>query len=165
MRFFKLDTRKKLTASWLKGAWRKIVLTIHPDKGGNHDDYVEAQNEYESLLNRVGTPFHAVDDSPEAYSTFEIFLASIHPRVRDQFIKAFDIAGGAVEVCGWWLWVTMPHDSIMGDELQDIGFKWACKKERYYWAGIPKMSKSTYSMNQIREAFGSKQVEQEQITA
>jgi curved DNA-binding protein CbpA len=165
MKFFNLDTHKRLTANWLKGAWRKIVLTVHPDKGGSHEDYVTAQNEYEELLNRVGTPFHAVDDSPESYSSFDIFLASIHPRVRDQFIRAFDIAGSSVEVCGWWLWSTIPQDCIISDDLEEIGFKWASKKRKYYWAGIPKMSKKNYTMKQIRDVFGSKKLEQEQITA
>ena len=79
LKYFTLKQGKKLTANWLKGAWRKIVLTVHPDKGGNHDDYVEAQNEYDYLLARVGATFTAHDDSPEnpEFNSFDDFLASI----------------------------------------------------------------------------------------
>ena len=165
MNFFKLDPKKSLTANWLKGAWRKIVLTVHPDKGGKHEDYIEAQNEYEQLLQRVGSPFTAVSDSPEAYSSFDIFLASISPRVRDKFVQSYPIAGEGVEVCGWWIWIKVEQYSEIGKKLYRIGYKWAPKKQEYYWAGIPKMSRRTYTKSEIQNCFGSKKLEQDKIEA
>lgn len=104
---------EKLTADLLKNLWRKVCVKVHPDKGGTHESYLEAQAEYQYLLAHVGATFTAASDSPEAYADFREFLANISPAVRSAVAAAGAIDGiRLIEITGYWVWVSIGREQV-----------------------------------------------------
>jgi curved DNA-binding protein CbpA len=160
-----------LTAQKLKGMWRKLVVKIHPDKGGSEEQFKEAQNEYEYLLNRVNAGFTAVSDSPESFESWEQFMASISPIVREAFEKVYSIPNVTdIEVCGWWIWVGLDYKKVdpRREALKAINvsgkkFKFSGKKKRWYWAGIASRNTGkAFTMDEIRDYYGSQRLKKEE---
>lgn len=69
--------------------------------------------------------------------------------------------GITVEVCGTWLWVT-GNTKVNKEALKACGFRYAAKKKSWYKApeGTKHFKgKKTWTMAQIRDAYGSHVVE------
>ena len=65
------------------------------------------------------------------------------------------------EICGLWLWVKFT--SKPGDDtrttLKSNGFRWARRKEKWYYAGAPSRGKKSMSMQYIRTKYGSEDLD------
>jgi hypothetical protein len=162
MKYFKLKSNAKITEEDLKKQWRKIVLLVHPDKeGGTHEKYLDAQAEYQKLLNYTTADFSALQDSPESYNSFDDFLSNIHRAVREKYLQAYPIASVNIEICFLWMYVSCEQNSSMGEQLKSIGFFWGKEKEMYCW-GATKSIGSHWNMDKIRDTFGSMTFESDQ---
>lgn len=135
--------RYTLTSDLLKNLWRKVCVKVHPDKGGSHEQYLEAQNEYESLLKCVGATFTAKSDSPEAYADFTEFLSNISPFVRDVVRAVGQIEGiRLIEITGYWVWVTLDKSQVAErTALKEINvdgkkFTFHGKHVKWVWKGV-----------------------------
>jgi hypothetical protein len=163
LKYFNIYDMSKLTEALLKKLWRRVVLDVHPDKGGNHEKYLEAQAEYDYLLKHIGQPFYAREDSPEAYDNFDMFMASINPMVREAYLATINIVPtNRVEICSMWLWVTLEKSeverrkSLKELEINGKKYRFNGKKNKWSWAGCPKLTHRNHTMREIREYFGSK---------
>ena len=77
--------------------------------------------------------------------------------------KIINFANINIEIVGCWLWVdgdTYPYRN----DLKEIGFKWASEKKKWYFHTDPfrKRSKRKLSMDDIRNLYGSTEVQTEQ---
>ena len=163
-----------LTSDLLKNLWRKVCVKVHPDKGGSHEAYLEAQNEYETLLKFVKAGFTAKEDSPEAYNDFTEFLANISPFVRD-VVKAVGAIEDIklIEITGYWVWVTLDRTQVaQRNELKDIKvdgkkFTWHRKHVKWVWKGIPASGRVKMDWEQKKSYWGYdsyKKEEEKQVT-
>jgi hypothetical protein len=158
-----INFERGLTVDYLKSVWRKIAVVLHPDKGGNEETFKQAQNEYESLLQYVKAGFTAVSDSPEAYGSFNEFLAGIAPHVAECFKAVYNIPGiKDIEICGRWIWVHLNYNQVNERtalkmiNVNGIPFKYSKTKIMWYWAGATSHALRNYSMEEIRNLYGSK---------
>jgi len=132
-----------LTAQLLKNLWRKVCVKVHPDKGGTHEQYLEAQDEYQSLLQYVGATFTATQDSPESYSDFTEFLSNISSFVRD-IVKAVGTIEGIrlIEITGYWVWVTLDYSQVKERTalkqilIDNKKFVFHGKHKKWVWKGV-----------------------------
>ena len=63
------------------------------------------------------------------------------------------------ELCGAWLWVERnPDTKTVKEQLKAAGFRWACKKEQWYFPGIPASGRGV-PMDYIRSKYGSVELE------
>ena len=66
------------------------------------------------------------------------------------------------EVCGLWLWVKFPTKP--GDEtrttLKTAGFRWARRKEKWYFAAVKAGGRRAMPMEYIRTKYGSTDLEE-----
>ena len=160
-KYFDIKDGSKLTEDLLKLLWRKIVIKLHPDKGGSEEDFKQAQNEYESLLQQVGAGFTAKFDSPDNYDNWEDFLADVSPTVKECLIRTREAGAKDLEICGRWIWVTLAKSEIETREKLkaiDVDGKKYCfsgKKKMWYWAGVKCRSRKNHSMDYIRGMYGS----------
>lgn len=149
------------TAEELKKSYREWAKKLHPDLGGNAEEFKAMQNEYEKLWERLknvhqnakGETYTKTSDTTT--ETPQEFIHIINTLIR--------LRGIEVEICGSWIWIsgdTRTHKEI----LKQLGFKWAHKKKAWYYHKdkFRKKSHEELTMDEIRDMFGSKKYEQEQ---
>jgi len=170
MKYFEIDTGKKITEDFLKGQWRKIAVRVHPDKNGTHEAYIEAQDEYDSLLKQIGSTFTAKEDSVEHYGSFESFYANISPVIKEAYEQTAEIVPtDSIEVCGQWIWVDLDKDDVdTRTKLKEIDidgkkYRFARKKLKWYFAGKRSFNRGTWNMNEIRVYHGSQKFQQKAL--
>ena len=54
MKFLKI--KSSTTKADLKQQYRLAAQKYHPDKGGNHDDFLKLQEEYEKAIAKISAP-------------------------------------------------------------------------------------------------------------
>jgi curved DNA-binding protein CbpA len=109
-----------------------------------------------------------------AYETLKDFSGRIesneHETVNTHYGEEINEALNAImglnleiEICGSWVWVsgnTKPHK----EKLKEADFKWSSKKIRWYFrpADYKPRPHQAWSMEKIKEVYGSKIVKNEQ---
>jgi hypothetical protein len=59
------------SAEELRKMYRELVITMHPDKGGNAEEFAEMQNEYDNIKKQYeGSTSKAGRGSPESLPCF-----------------------------------------------------------------------------------------------
>jgi hypothetical protein len=141
----------------VKKSYRIKCKEFHPDLNPNGEEMMKAINAaYERLLD-CRFPI-IIKEGQEIKTDFSKVLEEI-------LVKIKHIPGIEIEVCGSWIWVsgnTKPYK----DQLKEAGFKWASKKQNWFYAASPGGAKKGrgWSMGKIRDIYGSQQVEKEERT-
>lgn len=156
------------TAEELKKAYRAWAKKLHPDLGGNAEEFKVMQAEYERMWERLKNVHKTAEGKTytakaETTETPQEFINIINFLIR--------LEGVNVEICGSWIWAsgnTMTHK----DTLKTLGFKWAYKKRAWYYHTEPYRKKShrELTLDEIRDMFGSqsyttKAEEEKKLTA
>jgi len=147
MRFF-TDCK---TAEELKKAYRAWAKKLHPDLGGDAEEFKVMQAEYERMwehLKNVHKTAEGETYTKETDETPQEFINTINVLIR--------LEGVYVEICGNWIWAsgnTQPYK----ETLKGLKFKWAHKKRAWYFHSEPyhKRSRRELSLDEIRDMFGS----------
>ena len=149
------------TAEELKKEYRKLAMKLHPDiVGGDGEEFKVMQAEFEKLWEHLkdvhqtaeGKTYTAKQETTETPQEF-IHIINV----------LISLQGVEVEICGKWIWVsgdTKPHR----ETLKQLKFKWAHKKQAWYYHAEPYKKKShvDFTLDEIRDMFGSKRYDQKQ---
>ncbi len=143
----------------VKQAYRRAALQYHPDVNPAGTEMMQIVNAaYEALKDFAGE-IAATQESEIAY-----------PEAVNAALNAIiNLMGLEIEICGAWVWVsgaTYPHRAT----LKSAAFRYASKKQRWYFRpeGWRSFSRGYYSMDEIRERYGSEQphfTQREQLPA
>lgn len=141
------------TAEELKKEYRQLAKQLHPDLGGDTEEFKVMQNEYEIMWERLKN-IH-INSEGETYTKETTETPQEFINIINVLIKLNDIE---VEICGSWLWIT-GNTKAHKDILKQLKFRWANKKQAWYYHTEPyrKKSKRELSLDEIRELFGSQQ--------
>lgn len=139
------------TAEELKRVYRKLAKQLHPDLGGDTEEFKIMQNEYETMwerLKNIHTNSNGETYTKETTETPQEFI-----NIIDVLTSFNDIE---VEICGSWIWVsgnTKEHKEI----LKNLKFRYSHKKQAWYYHTEPyrKKSKRELTLDEIRDMFGS----------
>lgn len=153
--FLGIKPGTQITEKLVKAKYREASKKWHPDLNPKVNDTMmkmvtEAKT---SLLSN-----YLEQTAPKQYTT------SDYPeKVAFALSKVLDLDGVSVEVTGNWLWVhgnSYPHRAI----LKEASFRWAPKKKSWYFrpAEYRSFNKKEYSMDKIRNIYGSEQVVKDQ---
>jgi curved DNA-binding protein CbpA len=127
-----------------KKLFRDLSKQLHPDKGGNHDDFVKMQHEYENFLkgNFAYTSKQATDE-----------INSINDFIKaNEFIKQFD--GLKLELTGLWIWLSGDTFKYK-DQIKEHGFRWSKSKKKWYKAPYKiNGRKRGVSFSKIKNKYG-----------
>jgi len=145
------------TIEELKALYRKLALKYHPDLGGNTADMQAINNEYDCLFDEVKS--FRRNAKGEVYEK-ETAEAPEHFRYIINALIKLKMESVLIELIGSFLWLsgnTKPYK----DEIKELGFKWSQNKSSWYLApdGYRKRSRKDYSMNDIRNMYGSANVQ------
>jgi len=174
LKYFEIRNETQPTEELLKLLWRKIAMKLHPDKGGDAENFKEAQNEYEYLMSHIGSTFNTWTDTPDHYDNWESFLADVNPFVRETLKKTREAGIKNLEVCGRWIWVNLEKSDVESrSKLKEIEvdgkkYRWHTTKLLWYWAGCRKLGKKEVDMAGIRAFYGSstyQETEKEELAA
>ena len=89
------------TAEELKKAYRTWAKKLHPDLGGNAEEFKQMQNEYEKMWERLKNVHQNAQGETYTKETDETPQEFIH--IINVLIT---LVGVEVEICGKWIWVS-----------------------------------------------------------
>ena len=136
----------------LKNLYRKLAMQHHPDHGGDVEKMKIINLEFEYLFENLPKTKQEEYSEQTASEYMEIIEVLI-------FIPNINI-----EICGTWVWVTGDTKPVK-DILKAAGFKFAGKKIAWYWHGekkYRKRSKRKLSLEEIRDLYGSEQIQKKE---
>ena len=141
------------TAEELKKAYRTWAKKLHPDLGGNAEEFKVMQAEYERMWERLKNVHKTAEGKTYTAKTETTAAPQEFINIINVLIR---LEGVNVEICGSWIWAsgnTMTHK----DTLKSLGFKWAYKKRAWYYHTEPyrKRSHRELTLDEIRDMFGS----------
>lgn len=145
------------TLEELKKEYKKLVFKYHPDRpNGNTQIMQEINAEYDRLFARLknvhksasGETYTAKEETTETPEQFRTILE-----------KLIHLDGIDIEICGTWLWIT-GNTYPNRDTLKELHFKYSKNKNAWYYheEGYQKHSKKSFTLEQIRDLWGSEKV-------
>lgn len=146
------------TAEELKKEYRKLAKQLHPDLGGDTEEFKIMQNEYETMwerLKNIHTNSNGETYTKETTETPQEFINIINVLTSLNHIE--------IEICGSWLWIT-GNTKLHKEVLKSLKFRYAHKKQAWYYHTEPyrKKSKRELTLDEIRDMFGSEKYQSKQ---
>lgn len=142
------------TLEELKQQYKKLALKHHPDLGGNTADmqgiilFAKLKNTHATAEGKTYTASKETTETPDEFKNIINALINLE--------------GINIELCGSWLWITgntKEHKEV----LKGLHFRWSKSKCAWYYhtADYKKSSKKTYSLDEIRDLYGSETIKSE----
>lgn len=146
------------TAEELKKEYRKLAKQLHPDLGGDTEEFKIMQNEYEikwERLKNIHTNSNGETYTKETTETPQEFINIINVLVL--------LSGLQTELIGTWIWVS-GNTKLHKEVLKNLKFRYAHKKQAWYYHTEPyrKKSKRELTLDEIRDMFGSEKYQSKQ---
>lgn len=155
------------TLEELRKQYKELLKKYHPDNPNGSTEATQAINvEYDKL-------FKILKDKHERKTTGNEkgkndfnnmkYDFSEDKALREVLQKIITFSDITIEIVGCWIWVDGNTYSYK-DKLKEIGFKWAREKKKWYFhtEAFRKRSHKKLSMDDIREYYGSTEVQTEE---
>ena len=153
------------TLEELRRQYRDLLKKYHPDNAnGSTQATQEINAEYDKLFKVLKDRHEKTADNKENNAKTDFnnmkYDFSEDAKLREVLQQIITFEGINIEIVGCWIWV---DGNTYGykDTLKSIGFKWAREKlVRYFHTeAFRKRSKKKLSMEDIRNYYGSTEVE------
>lgn len=134
-------------------AFRQLEKKLHPDAGGDPEEFKAMKAEFDRLLG-------ILPDGPEEAQekAAEGFKRDIPADLAAVLEKVIHLDGIEVEICGSWIWVS-GNTYPVKDQIKAAGFRFSSNKKAWYWHdGEYRRRGRKMSMDEIRERHGSQEV-------
>lgn len=157
------------TLEELRKQYRDLLKKYHPDNvNGSTEATQEINTEYDRLFKMLkdrheskSTDGNQGNDKSD-YNNMK-YDFSEDAKLREVLQKIINFDSINIEIVGCWIWL---DGNTYGykDTLKEIGFKWAREKKKWYFhtEAFRKKSHKKLSMDDIRNFYGSTEIEPEQ---
>lgn len=153
-----------------RSVYHKLAKQLHPDHGGDLETMKNLNNDYAAFL--AGTAkAEAYTRQTEAHAAGKRSAADFHDmneveRLLFEKIRTILNLSGSlvVELCGLWVWVSGDTKPVK-DQIKAAGFNWSPDKRSWYYAGVPSFNRHHWSMDAIRNHYGSTQFKNSEETS
>ncbi len=155
------------TLEELRKQYKELLKQYHPDNPNGSTEATQAINaEYDRLFKVLKDKHESKQTSTDgAKADFNAnkYDFEADEKLREVLQKIINFANINIEIVGCWLWVdgdTYPYRN----DLKALGFKWASEKKKWYFhtEAFRKRSKRKLSMDDIRNLYGSTEVQTEE---
>ena len=139
------------TAEEAKQRYHELAKRLHPDNGGNAEEFKAMQAEFSELWNRVKGVHRNAEGKEYHSETNE--SATAYMNIVDIVLR---MEGVELELCGAWLWAT-GRTYQYRETFKGMGFRWSKSKRAWYYSpeGFTGKRKGFYTLNEIRQTYGS----------
>ena len=139
------------TAEEAKQRYHELAKRLHPDNGGNAEEFKLMQAEFSELWNRV-KGVHRNSEGKEYHSETNE-SATAYMNIVDIVLR---MEGVELELCGAWLWAT-GRTYQYRESFKGMGFRWSKSKRAWYYSpdGFTGKRKGFYTLKEIRKTYGS----------
>ena len=142
----------------VKEAYRKLAKKLHPDCGGDAEEFKKMMNEYKVVFNRFKNIHRNADDQNKEEQHTE-YREQTAEEFADIINKVIHLDGVEIEIVGHWVWLsgnTYAHK----DAIKAAGFFFSSKHKKWYWNGGHKKSKkhSKLTFDQVKDIHGCTKV-------
>lgn len=148
MKYFSgLQTREEIRAKFVQ-----LAKALHPDNGGNAEDFKAMMQEYQTAYNTASeSKTEAGKERTVNYDSFK-FANIINSIITFDGIK--------IEIIGSWIWVS-GNSFAYHEQLKALNFFWSKSKKAWYFTGDDKFSykRGSYNMKQLRQKWGTAEIE------
>ena len=155
------------TLEKLRKQYKDLLKKYHPDNPNGSTEATQAINaEYDRLFKVLKDKHESkqasTDGSKADFNNYKYDFEA-DEKLREVLQKIISFSNINIEIVGCWLWVdgdTYPYRN----DLKALGFKWASEKMKWYFhtEAFRKRSKRKLSMDDIRNLYGSTEVQTEQ---
>lgn len=153
------------TLEELRRQYKELLKIHHPDNGGNLETMQSINAEYDRLFKQLKNTHESKqtgNDGKADYNNMKYDFAE-DEMLREMLQRVIHFNDIVIEVVGNWLWLsgnTYPYRN----ELKELGFKFGGQKKMWYWHSetFRKKSRKTLSMDNIRNFYGSTEVQTEE---
>lgn len=154
------------TQEELKKEYRRLCKMLHPDNGGDINEFKKMQADFETAASGPAwNTFTNKDNKTYQKETVE---------TPAEFMEVIEFLSGLknieIELCGTWLWITGKTYDCR-NELKKVGARYSRNKNAWYihHDKYRKKSKKKMTLDDIRAMYGStavkNKVENEKLTA
>ena len=132
-----------------KTAYRAACKKYHPDINPAGEDMMKIVNQAFDVLKDYTGEIKSEQSDYTLWGTSGDLL-------NDALNAILGLSGLMIEICGSWVWVT-GETRLHKDLLKTAGFKWASKKQAWYFRPeeFCSRSKGTKSFEEIRAKYGT----------
>lgn len=136
----------------LKKQYRELCKRLHPDHGGNEENFKEMMAEYERIQ-LEGFKQQAREAGEE-----------IAPEVMEILKKIIHFHGLEIDVVGSWIWVS-GNTFLYKEQLKELGFRWNAKRKKWYFG--EKKGKGTFKgdYEELKQKYGWQRVQGSNLQA
>ena len=136
-----------------KKLYKKLAFMYHPDRGGDTETMKAINAEFDYVIEN-----HIFKDTKKDYD----FSSS---QFKDIISALVRLDGLEIEITGCFIWVT-GNTYPQKDIIKSLGFRYSKNKKAWYIAppeyfAQKRSYKKSYSMNDIRNKYGSTKFESE----
>jgi DnaJ-class molecular chaperone len=140
------------TAEELKKRFHELVKALHPDNGGDPEEFKTMKAQYEKLANKVWTTHKTATGK-----TYEKAQTQTPAEFADMIERLRRFENITIEILGSWIWITGDTIAIK-EELKQMHFFFSSKKKAWYFNGDEKKTRSRGhygSYNDLKDHWGT----------
>lgn len=136
----------------VKNIFKNLAKKLHPDNGGNPEEFKNMMTEYKIMFDRLKNIHQSKEgetyEKKTTTETPEQFAAAINAVINFDDIE--------IELVGAWVWLngnTYPYRDI----IKEAGYFWSSKHKKWYYNGDQFKSKkhSKKKFEEIEDIYGA----------
>ena len=144
------------TAEDVKTTFKDLAKKLHPDNGGNAEDFKNMMSEYTEAWRRYKNIHKTAEGETYEKDTATDEEGKVY---SDLIMACMNFEEVTIEIIGSWIWLS-GNTKIYSAEIKDLGFFWSKNKKAWYFNGSEKKSRrrGRYSMEQLRNMWDTEEV-------
>lgn len=150
----------------VKETFKRLAKELHPDNGGDAEQFKAMMNEYTVAFNRYKNVHRkdqdrqeSKDNGAENRSNSRAEYQESPEEFAEIINKVIFMDGVEIEIVGRWVWLS-GNTYFYKDQIKEAGFMWSSKHRKWFWNGGERKSKkhSNLTYEQVKNLHGCQKV-------